>query len=114
MEENLHLHHAKPEVNLRHVLNLDGGLDLDPVIPADAYYRRNNHVPPLPDDDRRIRDCEKLIAPWSKECSKVLAIVKSIYSQAILLALRTAMDPVILNNGSRANIIAVMNAVRTR
>ena len=89
VEENLHLHLAKPEVNLSHVLNID-------------------------DYDRRIRDCEKFMAPWSKECSKVLAIAKSIYSQTILLALRTAMDPVILNNGSRADIIAVMNAVRTR
>ena len=114
VEENLHMHLAKPEVNLSHVLNIDGGLDLEPVNPVDAYFRRNNQLAPYPDDDRRIRDYEKVMSSWSKECSKVLAIVKSIYSQAILLELRTAIAPAILNNGSRANITAVMNSVRTR
>ena len=36
VEENLHLHLAKPEVNLSHVLNINGGIDLQPVRPDDA------------------------------------------------------------------------------
>jgi hypothetical protein len=32
VEENLHLHLAKPEVNLSHVLNINCGIDLQPEL----------------------------------------------------------------------------------
>ena len=114
VEENLHLHLAKPEVNLSHVLNINGGIDMQPVRPDDAYFRQDNEHAPFPGDDRRISTYEKRMEPWSKECSKVLAIVKSIYSQAILLELKNFLAPIVLENGSRANILAVMAAVITR
>jgi len=39
IEEVLRIYLAKPEVNLAHVLKIDGGLDLQPVEPIDAYFR---------------------------------------------------------------------------
>ena len=114
VEESLHLHLAKPEVNFSHVLNINGGIYLQPVRPDDAYFRQDNGHAPFPGDDRRISTYEKRMEPWSKECSKVLAIVKSIYSQAILLELKNFLAPIVLENGSRANILAVMAAVITR
>ena len=96
------------------MLNINGGIELQPVRPEDAYFRRENFHAPFPEDDRRIREYEKQMISWSMQCSKVLAIVKSIYSSTIITELETVMDAAVLNNGTRANIRAVMIAVRNR
>ena len=116
VEEDLLIYLARPEVNLSHVLNIDGGVDLQPVEPIDAYERRANPIDfaPFPNDDRRISEYEKKIEAWSKDCAKALAIVKSIYSLSISTELRSHFPRAQYNNGSRENIIAIMNRVRTR
>jgi len=116
IEEELHIYLARPEVNLAHVLNIHNGLDLQPVEPIEEYARRRNFeiMPPLRGDDRRITEYEKKMEAWSKDCAKVLAIVKSIYSQAIINELKTVLTPSQYNNGTRGNIQMVMNRVKTR
>mgnify|MGYP000638482412 CR=1 FL=1 len=116
IEEDLHIYLARPEVNLAHILNIHNALDLQPVEPSDEYARRINPevTPPLRGDDRRISEYEKKMESWSKDCAKVLAIVKSIYSPAIINELKTVLTPSKYNNGTRENIQRVMNRVRTR
>lgn len=116
IEEDLYAHLADSTIALGHILNHDGGIDLQPMRPDDAYNRRDglDNLPPQPGDSGLLANYEKRMEKWSVDASKALSIVKSIYGKNITDVLKTIIPANIYNVGSRDNIVRVMTTVRNR
>ena len=117
IEEKLHVFIAKQEVKLSHVLNVYGGFDRLLVYPADAYTRQywvNLGQPMyLQGTEYRITsDYEKKMEFWGKDCSMLMPIVKSIYSDNIKNELKQHFTNAQYMNASRDSIQAIMGRVR--
>jgi hypothetical protein len=103
-------------ISLGNVLNIEGEVDFEPVRPDDAIARALPGAlnPPAPDDKKDIAEFNKLQKLWLKDCAKVYAMVKNIYSPAILTTMKTLITSHQYTYGNRENILLFMTTVRRR